>query len=72
MSASWFVIADQTMMGVSDFVTSTTLDYRSAYAAEMFGCLADLQSIDRLFFDNEDATQINLHMSSDCLGLIRN
>ena len=71
MSASWFLSADQTIIGVGDFITSTIPDYRSACAAEMYGCLETLQTIDKLFADNEDATQINLHIVSDCLGVVR-
>ena len=52
MYASWFVIADQTIIGVGDFITSTTPNYLSAYAAETCGCLIALQSIDKLFVKN--------------------
>ena len=57
-------------MGVGDVITSTTLDYRSAYATEMCRCLEALQSTDKLFVENEVSTQINLLLASDCLGLI--
>ena len=32
--------------------------------------LEALQSIYKIFFDNEDGTKINLHITSDCLGVI--
>ena len=37
----------------------------------MCGCLADLQSIDKLFDEKDEVTQINLNASSDFLGVIR-
>ena len=49
---------------------SITPDYRSACSAEICGCLEALQSMDKLFFGNEDAIQINLRIASDCIGVI--
>ena len=71
MSASRSLIVDQTIIGVGDFITSTTPGYRSACAAEMCGYLVDLQITHKLFDDNEIATQINLHIASDCIRVIR-
>ena len=71
MHASWFVIVDQTIIGVGNFITSTTPDYRSVCSAEMCSCLESLQSIDTLFVGNEYSTQITLHIVSDYLGVIR-
>ena len=36
----------------------------------MYGRLAALQSIDKIFDDNDNVAQINLHMSRDYLGVI--
>ena len=71
VSTSWFIVTDQTITGVRDFITSTTPDYRSECTAEICRCLAALQITDKLFVGNEDATKINLHIASDCLGVIR-
>ena len=65
MSVSWFVISDQTAIGVGDFITSTNPDYQLECAAEMCFYLAALQRMHALCVDNEDATKINLHIASD-------
>ena len=70
MSTSWFVVADGTIIWVSDLITSTTQCYRLACVEEMYGCLDALQRIDKIFVHNKDATQINLYITSDCLGFI--
>ena len=56
VSASWFVVTDQTIVGVGVFITSTTVDYLSAHAAEMYRFLPSLQRINKLFANNEDTT----------------
>ena len=49
----------------------TTPNYKQECTAKTCGCLASPQSIEKLFVINEEATLINLHVFSDCLGVIR-
>ena len=71
MYSSFFVVADRILMGTGDFISSNTLYYRSACAAEMCGCLASLQFINKLFVNNDDSAKIELATDRDCLGVIR-
>ena len=71
MSASWFVVTAQTLIGARDFVSSTTPDYQLAHVPEMCRCLAALQSISNLFLHNKDPTKIELAIACYCLGVIR-
>ena len=41
------------------------------FRAEICGCLVALQSIDKIFVDNDDSTKIKLCIASDCLRVIR-
>ena len=71
ISTSWFVVVDQISIETSDFITSTTEDYQLACAAEMYGCLEDMQGIDNLFVTNNDSAKRELIIASDFLGVIR-
>ena len=62
---------DQNIIGVGYFITSTTPDYRLAHVEEICGYLSALQSIDKLFANKEDATQIDMHIASNCLLLFQ-
>ena len=46
ISASWYAIADSISIWSGDFITYSSADYRSSYAAELCIVLASLQSID--------------------------
>ena len=59
------------LIGTSDFIFSTTVDYRSACAAEICRCLAAMQSANNLFVKNNDSTKMQLAIASDGLGVIR-
>jgi len=71
ISASWYVIADSAIIGSGDFITSSSKDYRSAYAAELCGVLASLQSIDNYLSKINDATMLEISVATYCLGVIR-
>ena len=64
------MVADRILIGTSDFVSSTTADYRLAYATEMCGCLSPLQSMDNFFVNNNDSAKIKLALASYFLGVI--
>ena len=68
--AFWFVVADSMMIGAGDFITSSTTDYRSSCAAELCGCLDDLQSID--FFPSvlNESSNMDVSVATDYLGFI--
>ena len=70
-SSSCFVVVDWTTIRTGDFIMPTNPDYRSACAAEMCRYLGALQIMGTLFDDKNNATQINLHIASDYLGVIR-
>ena len=59
------------IIGEGDFITSSTADYRSAYAAELCGCLAAFQSIDHFLSELRESLKIELIFATDCLGVIR-
>lgn len=71
ISVSWYVIADSTIIGTRDFITSSSKDYRSTYAAELCGALASLQSIDNYLSKSNDATMLEISVATDCLGIMR-
>ena len=46
--------------GASDFIVSTTIDYRSTGAAESCSCLAVLQSIDYFISELNESSKIDV------------
>ena len=70
ISASWFVIADDIILGAGDFITSVSADYRSTCAAELCRCLAAMQSVGYLFTNSNSSVKINLGITTDCLSVI--
>ena len=64
-------IADSMIIGSGDFITSSSTDYRSAYAAELCGVLASLQSIDYYLSQLNNTTMLEVSVATDCLGGIR-
>ena len=71
MSASWLVVEGLSTIWTGNIIKSTTFDYRYACTSEMYGFLVALQSTDKLFDHKYDITQINLHVASNYLGVIR-
>ena len=69
MSTSWFMVADQMIIGSGDFLLSITPDYRHVCAAEICGYLAALQIIDKFCSSQNDSSQIELFIANNCLGV---
>ena len=63
------MVSDSTIVGAGDFITSTTLDYRSACIEELCACFAALQSIDYFLSKLNDFSKIDMHMATYCLGV---
>ena len=61
---------DRTTLGTGDFITSTTLDYRSECEAELCVCLSALQRIDNFLSELNDFSKIDLTIGTDFLGVI--
>ena len=54
-----------------NFITSTSPDFRSACAVELCGCLAALQSLDRLLTEAGLSIKLDLIIATNCQGVIR-
>ena len=65
------MVSDSTITCTGDFIISTTLDYRSAHATELCGCLAELQNIDYFLSELNDFSKMDVYMATDCLGVVR-
>ena len=65
------MVSDSTIICAGDFITSTTLDYRLAHAAELCGYLAAPQSVDNFLSELNDSSKIDLRMETNCLDVMR-
>ena len=61
---------ETTIIGSGDFLSSTSTDYRSTYAAKLCRVLAALQSIDYYLSQNAVNAKIDLTIATDCLGVV--
>ena len=70
ISASWYAIADNIIIGSGDFISSASTDCRSTYATELCGVLAALQSIDYYLWQSKEDAKIDMSVATNCLGVI--
>ena len=59
------------MKGADNFIASTPADYMPAYAVEICGCLAVLQSIEYFPSELKQFSKIDVCMETYCLGVTR-
>ena len=59
------------IIGEDDFIPSSTVDYRTACAAESCDCLADLQSIYYFLSELNESPKIEMCVATDCFGVVR-